>query len=94
MYKQFSVYPFITRDIAFWTPASVEEELPKSFIQKEAGELLVRIDQFDRFEKEGRISFAFRLVFQSFDRTLTDEEVNGIMSKLTTTLTAKGYEVR
>jgi phenylalanyl-tRNA synthetase beta subunit len=93
-YKTFSLYPFITRDIALWVPSGTDEKSISSFIQENSGELLVRIDQFDRFEKEGRVSLAFRLVFQSFDRTLTDDEVNIIMAKITSALTAKGYEVR
>jgi phenylalanyl-tRNA synthetase beta chain len=93
-YKPFSVYPFIVRDIAFWVPADTDDGFTKSIIQKNAGELLVRIDQFDHFEKKGKTSLAFRLVFQSFDKTLTDDEINGIMQKISAALTEKGYEVR
>jgi len=93
-YRPFSLFPFITRDIAFWAPADTDVGFTKSNIQEHAGELLVRLDQFDRFEKEGRVSLAFRLVFQSFERTLTDDEVNGIMQKITSALSAKGCEVR
>ncbi|MCX6713458.1 MAG: hypothetical protein NTY66_04625 [Candidatus Vogelbacteria bacterium] len=50
--------------------------------------------QFDRFEKDGRISLAFRQVFQSYDKTLSDEEVNGIMDKVIAALEGKGWEVR
>ena len=93
-YKPFSIYPFVVRDIALWTPAGTESEDVEKIIGTNAGELLVRIDQFDRFEKEGRMSLAFRLVFQSFERTLTDEEVNNIMQKVAEMLIKKGYEVR
>ncbi|MFA5942721.1 MAG: phenylalanine--tRNA ligase subunit beta [Candidatus Paceibacterota bacterium] len=93
-FKPFSLYPFITRDIAFWASADVDDGFTKSIVQENAGELLVRLDQFDRFEKEGKVSLAYRLVFQSMERTLTDDEVNGIMAQITTALTAKGYEVR
>lgn len=94
MYKPFSAYPFIVRDIAVWAPASANDGLTKSIIQKEAGPLLVRIDLFDQFEKEGRVSYAFRLVFNSPERTLTDEEINSIMGGITAALTGAGYEVR
>ena len=93
-YKPFSVYPFITRDIALWAPSGAEGSNVEKMIRNNAGELLVRLDQFDRFEKEGRISLAFRLVFQSPERTLTDDEINGIMSKISTALTTSGYEIR
>ena len=93
-YQPFSLYPFITRDIALWVPKGVETKEIENSIRDNASDLLLHLDQFDSFEKEGRVSFAFRLVFQSFDRTLTDDEVNGIMQKVTEALTAKGYEVR
>ncbi|MFA5744872.1 MAG: hypothetical protein WC887_01525 [Candidatus Paceibacterota bacterium] len=93
-YKPFSLYPFITRDIALWLPSGADDGLTISIIKENAGELLIRLDQFDRFEKEGKTSLAFRLVFQSFDRTLTDDEVNTIMQKITEALTEKKYEVR
>lgn len=92
-YRPFSMYPFITRDIAFWLPPA-NERPPRSLITELAGALLVRIDQFDHFEKDGRTSEAYRLVFQSPERTLTDDEINEVMNTLSTALTAKGYEVR
>lgn len=93
-YKPFSIYPFVLRDIALWVPAGTEGTDVMSLIRANAGELLVRIDQFDRFEKEGRISYAFRLVFESMDRTLTDEEVNAVMDTVNEAVKEKGYEVR
>ena len=94
-YQPFSIYPFIVRDIALWVPSGMDDGYTMSIIRENAGDLLVRLDQFDRFEKEGRVSLAFRLVFQSMSRTLTDEEVNNIMEEVATkTLRAAGYEVR
>lgn len=94
VYKPFSVYPFITRDIALWVPSGTDVFGIESVLRENAGELLARLDQFDHFEKEGRVSYAFRLVFQSRARTLTDDEVNAIMANVTPALAAKGYEVR
>lgn len=93
-YAPFSVYPFVTRDIAFWAPAGTDGGRTTSTIQNAAGELLVKIDLFDTFEKNDRVSYAFRLVFESKERTLTDEEVNSIMEKVAAALTALGYEIR
>ncbi|MBU6388263.1 phenylalanine--tRNA ligase subunit beta [Patescibacteria group bacterium] len=93
-YKPFSVYPFVVRDIALWVPHGTEAAAIENAIRTHAGELLVRLDQFDTFEKERRVSYAFRLVFQSEERTLTDEEVSGIMEKISAALRAAGYEVR
>ncbi len=94
-YHPFSVYPFALRDIAVWTPVGTEESEVANLILKEAGEYLARIDLFDRFEKDGRVSFAFRLVFEAFDRTLSDADLDPAMVRITNTLNAyEGWEVR
>lgn len=93
-YKPFSPYPFIARDIALWVPEATHTDEILDVLRTHAGALLVRLDQFDQFSKEGRVSYAFRLIFQSGERTLTDEEVNGAMEKIIAALGAKGYEVR
>lgn len=93
-YQSFSSYPFIARDIALWVSSDVAASDIEKVIRAHATELLVRLDQFDRFEKEGRVSYAFRLVFQSMDRTLTDDEVNVIMDAISASLRRAGYEVR
>ena len=93
-YQPFSRYPFIVRDIAMWIPGGVDENEVLGLIQREAGELLVHEALFDRFEKDGKVSLAFRLVFQSFDRTLTDEEANQHMKGIQATLESKGLEIR
>ena len=49
---------------------------------------------FDVFKKDGKISYAFRLVFQSPERTLTDDEINKIMNAVTEELSSNGFEVR
>jgi phenylalanyl-tRNA synthetase beta chain len=98
-YKSFSVYPFALRDIAVWTPERTEESEVANVIISEAGEFLARIDLFDRFSKEvdgeERVSYAFRLVFESADRTLSDEDLNPLMEKVTNALNAQdGWQVR
>lgn len=94
-YKPFSAYPFMTRDIALWTPEGTDSTLVCTMIEREAGTLLVRIDQFDTFTKEGKTSYAYRLVFESMEKTLSDEDVNPIMERITTLLNATdGFEVR
>lgn len=93
-YKPFSAYPFVTRDIALWVSGGTDVSSIEQVIREHAGGLLVRLDQFDFFEKEGRVSYAFRLVFQSMDRTLVDSEVNDTMEKVSAALRAAGYEVR
>jgi phenylalanyl-tRNA synthetase beta chain len=94
-YREFSLFPFALRDVAVWTPSGTEESEVIAVILKEAGEHVARIDLFDRFEKEGRTSYAFRLVFESFTKTLSDEELVPAMERVTVALNAKdGWQVR
>ncbi|MGD0328342.1 MAG: phenylalanine--tRNA ligase subunit beta [Minisyncoccia bacterium] len=96
-YKPFSIYPFILRDIAFWAPSNSDIMDLRTQILLAGENLLLRVDSFDIYPKEGDesvTSFAFRLVFESPSKTLTDDEVNAIMQKITSALSAKGYEVR
>lgn len=94
VYRKISPYPFVLRDIALWAPQEVDSNTILELIQRKAGELLVKISLFDVFEKDGRRSYAFRLVFLSNDKTLTDEEVNKIMEAVSGELTGHGFEVR
>ena len=93
-YQSFSRYPFIVRDIALWTETGTKPEEILEVIRKESGELLVRSELFDTFEKAGKISYAFRLVLQSFEKTLTDEEANAVMESVYKEVKKRGWEVR
>ena len=103
-FKQISAYPFMVRDIAVFVPGeqSKEKEIEVlGIIKKDATDLAVRIDLFDVFTKtfkdtgEVKTSYAYRLIFQSDSRTLTDEEINSIMQKMTTLMNANtGWQVR
>ena len=94
-FKMWSAFPFISRDIALWVPADTSAESVAEVINKDIGDLLVKgPDMFDQFKKEDKQSYAFRLVFQSFDRTLTDEEINPIMESITKRIGENGWMVR
>src|SRR3989344_1407367 len=82
-FKMWSMYPFITRDIAVWVPENVSSGEIEKVIKNNVGELVIRGPElFDQFKKGNQISYAFKLVFQSYERTLTDDEVNEIMAKI------------
>ncbi len=93
-FKPFSQYPFVLRDIALWVQDGVGADAVYKTIYENAGELLLRGDLFDQFSKDGKTSYAFHLVFQSMDKTLTDKEVGEVMSKVQAALTDKGWQVR
>lgn len=93
-YKPYSTYPSISRDIALWvTEGTVAAEV-QQVIDQNAGELRVRTTLFDEFTKDGRTSYAFRLVFQAMDKTLTDEEVNEYMQAVYKAAEENNWEVR
>lgn len=94
-YKIISPYPRIIRDIAVWVPQTTKIAIIESLIKESAGELrVVGPILFDEFSKEDKKSLAFRLVFQSHQRTLLDSEINDQMTKITDLLESQGYEVR
>lgn len=93
-YKIISPYPFIVRDIAVWVPDSVSEAEVFSVISENAGALMVRNGLFDVYKKDGRTSYAFRIVFQSMEKTLTDDEANAIMVRVSDEMKGRGWEVR
>lgn len=93
-YRPSSPYPFVLRDIAAWTPEGTSAEDFEQLIRHEAGDLLVRVNLFDQFTKGDRTSYAFRLVFQSSGKTLTDIEVNGIMDAVYAACREAGFETR
>ena len=88
------------RDIAVFTSESTKPEEVYKIIEKEVGELVVKSRLFDVFTKTfpdrtKKVSYAYRLIFQSYVKTLSDEEVNEIMAKITAKMNAKsGWNVR
>ncbi len=99
-YSKISPYPCIVRDIAVFVPTTVKQPELETIIDMHAGVLMVRRDLFDVFTKKmaddaEKTSYAFRIVFQSPERTLTDAEIQTIMDKMTVAMNENsGWEVR
>lgn len=94
-YSPSSRYPSAVRDLSLFVPFRTKVEEVLDVIENTAGELLFDTDLFDIYENEERKSFAFRLVFQSYDKTLSDTEINEIMNKVIAALDEKvEWEVR
>jgi len=94
-FQGISVYPHIRRDVSFWVGEGKNsiEFFSRSF--RELGLKNLRaVYVIDSFDKEGRQSYAFSLIFQSPEKTLSDEEVNKEMEKVYNFLTLQGCEVR
>jgi len=99
-FKKISVYPFTVRDVAVFVPENIKQEEVWNLIKNEAEPLLMKDRLFDVFTKKmpdgsAKTSYAFRLVLQSYDHTLSEEEISGVMSRITTKLNAqKDWQVR
>ncbi|MCF7831627.1 MAG: phenylalanine--tRNA ligase subunit beta [Candidatus Pacebacteria bacterium] len=89
-----SVYPFMTRDVAVWTNGGEDKE--KLYAILTGADLLISEPRLvDEFSKDGRTSYAYRLVFQSYGQTLTDEEIGKIMDGIYAKIAEnKDWEVR
>jgi phenylalanyl-tRNA synthetase beta chain len=93
-YAVVSAYPAIARDIALWVSEGTSAEEVMIALRAPAGVLCVRIDLFDTFEKDGRTSYAFRLVFQSQEKTLTDSEIDEVIAQVNVVALEQRWEVR
>ncbi len=99
-YKSISPFPHIARDIAVFVSVEVTEAEVSEVLTQNAGPLLAREPRlFDVFKKtldDGteKVSYAFRLVFQSYEKTLTDEEINTVMETINDVVIKHGWEVR
>ena len=93
-YQKISNYPYILRDIAVWLSSDNDSSKILNIINKNSAGFLRRVVLFDRFQKESRVSHAYHLVFQSNDKTLTDDEINEIMDKVYGEIKNLGFEIR
>ena len=94
-FSLWSPYPFIVRDVAVWVPETVTADAVMQIVDAHKGTLVVRGPElFDSFTKEGRTSYAFRLVFQSYEKTLDDAEIEPVMQSIYTALRQAGWEIR
>ena len=75
-YKAIPRYPQVTRDFAFLVDEAVPVATLIEQIEK-ISPLIVSVGVFDMFKKETK-SIALRVVFQSYEETLTDETVNAL----------------
>lgn len=96
-YKPLPKYPSMARDIAVVVKESVLVGDLEKIILKHGEGLIEKVELFDIYRgnqiEEGLKSIAFSIIYRSYEKTLTEEEVNktlrNIMSDLEATLDAK-----
>jgi phenylalanyl-tRNA synthetase beta chain len=94
LYKPFSLYPSVSRDVAMWVSEGVKVSVVEAALRAASGDQLVRLTHLDTFAKDGRTSLAFRLVFQSYEKTLDGSEVDTQMNAVYDIVSGAGWEVR
>ncbi|XP_010427722.1 PREDICTED: phenylalanine--tRNA ligase, chloroplastic/mitochondrial [Camelina sativa] len=82
-FKPYSKYPPCYKDISFWISDAFTENNFCEVVRGIAGDLAEEVKLIDKFtNKKGMTSHCYRIVFRSMERSLTDEEVNDLQSKV------------
>ena len=85
-YQPLSRFPAVTRDLALVVDAGLPAGAVRDAIAKAGGKLLQKIELFDVYRgaqiPPGKKGLAYTLTYQAIDRTLTDEEVNRLQSRI------------
>lgn len=92
-FHAYSSFPPSDRDIAFFAPSQVQVAELERTMAKAAGDLLESVELFDEYKGEnvpaGQRSLAFRLIYRSSDRTLTDSDIEPVHQKVREALVEK-----
>lgn len=88
LYKEVSKFPPITRDISFVVDKSFVPNDYFDLIRDIGGDLVEEVALLDKYEDEkkfgsGKMSYTYRTVYRSNERTLTVEEIAPIQEKIT-----------
>lgn len=94
-FKLWSDYPFVFRDVSFWSDKELTETDFAALLAPVLSPLCVKGPYLiDSFSKDGRYSYAFRFVFQSYEKTLTEDDASGEWSKILEVVQKEGFEIR
>lgn len=99
-FVEVSKYPPITRDISFVVPSSFVPNDYFDLIRDIGGDLVEEVTLLDKYENaekfgEGNISYTYRTVYRSMERTLESKEIDAIHAKVEAETRAKwGAEIR
>lgn len=85
-FKEFTKYPSITKDLSFIVNKDVLCGNIITTIRKNGKGTLKSVNAVDYYEDEslgdGKKAITFKLTFESFDKTLTDEEINPLIDNV------------
>jgi phenylalanyl-tRNA synthetase alpha chain len=86
-YKEVSKYPAITRDISFIVPKTFSPNDYFDLIREIVGDTIEEVTLLDKFENDAkfgteRMSYTYRIIYRSTEKTLTNEEVEVLQNKV------------
>lgn len=82
-FKPYSKYPACYKDISFWINSNFASKDMLDIIRTLGGDIIEKVDLLDQFtNKNGKQSQTYRIIYRSWDRSLTNEEVDLIQNKI------------
>ena len=93
-YQAPSKYPAIERDLSVVVNYDTKVDDVLNIIDNMSGPLAIDIDLADIYDNQNDKSLTFRIVFQSYEKNLTDAEVNKLMDKIIKAVEGEGWEIR
>jgi phenylalanyl-tRNA synthetase alpha chain len=86
-FKQVSKFPPVTRDISFVVARNFVANDYFDLIRDLGGSLVEEVKLIDKYEDDkkfgsGKLSYTFRIIYRSIERTLTNAEVNMLHAEL------------
>ena len=97
-YKPLPKYPATTRDISFVCDDDIPVAVLEKMIKKAVGNILEAVKLFDVYKgtqiEAGRKSVSFSIIMRSHEGTLTDEQADGAIKRVSKALATIGSELR
>ena len=86
-FKEVSKYPAITRDISFIVPKTFVANDYFDLIRDIGGDLVEEVELLDKYENDAKfgadkMSYTYRIIYRSIDRTLKTEEIDPLQTKI------------
>ncbi len=86
-YKEVSKFPPVIRDISFIVPKTFIANDYFDLIREVGGEMVENVSLMDKYENDekfgvDKMSYTYRVTYRHLEKTLTNEEVNAIHTKL------------